>query len=378
MYSPPGLLVLPNGKFLGTSPPSSPTGQITWFEYDPVANTLSNPQNVGPSIAGFSTYLKLLKVEQTINFLPPPTKTQGDPNFELTAKASSSLPVTYTSSNNEVVTVSGSTVTIVGYGQAWITAFQGGDNNVSPATPVSRLIVVKRNQTITFQPVGTKVVGGPDFSLTATSTSELPIIFSSASTNISITNSLVKILKAGRTPILASQAGNDEYREASEDQDFCINPAKPTISVTGASTPTPTLTSSNDTGNQWYIGGNLVSGANNKTLTATNSGSYTVISTIDDCASETSNATVIVITGLEEPAQLVNIYPNAVSNDLFVDNITTSAAQLSITDALGRVVFQRDIGSGEHSIDVRTFTKGIYLVTIKSAEMTISKRILKD
>jgi hypothetical protein len=62
----------------------------------------------------------------------------GDPAFNLTATASSGLPVSYVSGSTSVATISGSTVTVVGAGTSVITASQAGDGNYLPATPVDQ------------------------------------------------------------------------------------------------------------------------------------------------------------------------------------------------------------------------------------------------
>lgn len=89
------------------------------------------------------------KADQTISFGALGGKTYGDPDFVLTATASSGFPVTYTSSNTEVATVSGSTVTITGAGTTTIIALQIGDGATSPAPDVE--------QTLTINPKGLTV-----------------------------------------------------------------------------------------------------------------------------------------------------------------------------------------------------------------------------
>jgi len=74
---------------------------------------------------------------QTISFAAIPSKTVGD-SFTLGATASSSLPVSYSSSNPSVATVAENVVTIVGSGSVTITASQGGNSSYSPATQVSQ------------------------------------------------------------------------------------------------------------------------------------------------------------------------------------------------------------------------------------------------
>src|SRR5262249_11869032 len=58
-----------------------------------------------------SGMLNVGKASQTIMFDPLAPGTVGDPNFNLTATASSGFPVTYSSSNPNVASVSGNTVT---------------------------------------------------------------------------------------------------------------------------------------------------------------------------------------------------------------------------------------------------------------------------
>ena len=58
--------------------------------------------------------------------------------FRLSATTTSALPIAYSSSNPRVISISGSTATIVGRGVATIRATQSGDSNWAPATPISR------------------------------------------------------------------------------------------------------------------------------------------------------------------------------------------------------------------------------------------------
>lgn len=88
--------------------------------------------------------LNINKAEQTITFNELVAKGVNDEPFDLTATASSGLPVSFTSSNPAVATVSGNTITIQGApGTATITAMQPGDNNYLPAPDVNRDLVVE-------------------------------------------------------------------------------------------------------------------------------------------------------------------------------------------------------------------------------------------
>jgi len=91
-------------------------------------------------------YKNSIKVtrEQTINFNAIGDKPIGE-TFTLSATASSYLPVTFTSDNPSVATVSGNTVTTVGSGVANIIASQAGDEIYFPAPDVTQKLSV--NQT---------------------------------------------------------------------------------------------------------------------------------------------------------------------------------------------------------------------------------------
>ncbi|MBS1734856.1 MAG: T9SS type A sorting domain-containing protein, partial [Bacteroidetes bacterium] len=80
------------------------------------------------------------KATQTITFGALANKAVGDPNFNLTATAApSGLPVTYTSSDPSVASVtSGGLVHIGVIGSATITASQAGNQNYFAATPVQQ------------------------------------------------------------------------------------------------------------------------------------------------------------------------------------------------------------------------------------------------
>lgn len=78
---------------------------------------------------------------QSISFPSIPIKTIGDPAFTLSATASSGLPVTYTSSQTNVATVSGNTVTLRGPGATLVTASQAGNSSWGPASASQWLLV---------------------------------------------------------------------------------------------------------------------------------------------------------------------------------------------------------------------------------------------
>lgn len=89
---------------------------------------------------------------QTIDFPEIGTKTYGDADITLLERTSADLIISYQSSNEAVATISGNILTIVGLGNAEITASQSGDCNYMPATEVTRtLTVIEKTTTVICQ-----------------------------------------------------------------------------------------------------------------------------------------------------------------------------------------------------------------------------------
>jgi hypothetical protein len=82
------------------------------------------------------------KTPQTITFTLASPQQINAGTFGLNGWASSSLDVSYTSSNTNVATVSGSSITIVGMGYTTITASQAGNWQYAPAPDVTQELIV--------------------------------------------------------------------------------------------------------------------------------------------------------------------------------------------------------------------------------------------
>ncbi len=92
--------------------------------------------------------LTVTKANQIITFNALPGVTISTLPFNLTATASSGLPVNYSSSNSFVAIVIGSTVTVYNNGTTNITASQSGNANYNAATDVIQPLIVSSNKTL--------------------------------------------------------------------------------------------------------------------------------------------------------------------------------------------------------------------------------------
>ncbi|HVG08674.1 MAG TPA: Ig-like domain-containing protein, partial [Thermoanaerobaculia bacterium] len=185
------------------------------------------------------------KGSQTITFTStaPAGATVNGPTYNVTATASSGLPVTFTidASATSVCSIAGSTVSFTASGTCVINANQAGNANYDPAPQVQQSFAVgKTSQTISFTstaPVNAKV-SGPTYTVTATATSGLTVTFTidaTASTVCSIAGSTVSFIGVGTCVINANQAGDANYNAAPQvQQSFPVSKNDQTITFTSS------------------------------------------------------------------------------------------------------------------------------------------------
>jgi hypothetical protein len=191
---------------------------------------------VGANGSQGAAYVFGTKANQTITFGGLPNKTYGDPDFAVSAAASSGLPVSFSASGS--CTVSAGTAQLTGAGSCTITASQSGDGNYNPATPVSQSFSIARaGQTIVFGPLANKTYGDPDFAVSASASSGLAVSFA-ASGNCTVSGSTVHLTGAGSCTVTSSQPGNANYNAAPPvSQSFSIATKAPLQSPTRCTVP---------------------------------------------------------------------------------------------------------------------------------------------
>lgn len=144
---------------------------------------------------------------------------------ELTAEASSGLPVTYAVAGP--ATLEGNMLTCTGAGKVTVVASQSGDETWAAASDVTiSFLVHQLPQTIEF-PAISRLLVGKTITLTATASSGLPVTFS-ATGPATLEGNELTCTKAGVVTVTASQAGNDTYVAAETKQKiFAVDPANP-------------------------------------------------------------------------------------------------------------------------------------------------------
>lgn len=171
-----------------------------------------------------SHVLIINKAAQTVTFPALSDKTFSSPVFPLSATASSGLPVQYASSNPLVATVNDGVATIAGLGSTTIRATQAGNENYFPATAIEQTFTVMKDaQVITFDALPEKTMGEEPFTISASTTSDLPLTFTSSNTAVATVNgNVVTLVGAGTTVIRATQSGNERFLPATKEQTLIV------------------------------------------------------------------------------------------------------------------------------------------------------------
>ena len=167
----------------------------------------------------------ITQLSQTIVFAALVAKTFGNADYTLSATGGASgQPITYTSSDPLVATITGNTVHIVGGGTTLITASQAGNINYSAAPDVSQSQLVNTAiQSITFATILNKTTADAPFTLAATASSGLTVSYSSSDPAVaSVAGNTVTLHSVGITTITATQSGNSNYSATTSTRTFAV------------------------------------------------------------------------------------------------------------------------------------------------------------
>ncbi|MEM7296960.1 MAG: T9SS type A sorting domain-containing protein, partial [Bacteroidota bacterium] len=168
---------------------------------------------------------EIAKADQSISFVEITDKEFGDDPFDLVATASSGLEVTFVVASGPA-TVSGNTITIDGAGMVTIAANQAGNANFNAAAEVAEtFIIAKADQVITIESVEDKLTTDDPFDVIASVNSGLALTYEVTGPATLSDNTVTLTGASGTVSITVSQAGNDNYNEASESISFTVSDA---------------------------------------------------------------------------------------------------------------------------------------------------------
>ena len=165
----------------------------------------------------------------------------SDSSFNIVAPVSTHSTegaFSYISSNTNVATISGSTVTLLAGGQTTITATQAETETYYGATISCVLTVVSKVvSSLSIGAIGAKTYGDIPFQIPVTTNSTGSISYSSSTPSVASVSStgLVTIVGAGTTIIEVSQLTDVNYLEKTETSALTVGNASVSLSMTGVS-----------------------------------------------------------------------------------------------------------------------------------------------
>ena len=347
------------------------------------------------------TVTEATRIDQTIEWNQDLDFNINDESVVLTAVASSSLPVSYTSSDESVATVSGNVLTFVGVGQAIITASQAGNENFSPAADVMRILTITEatrvDQTIEWNQALDFNINEESVELTAEATSGLPVSYTSSDENIAtISGNVLTFVGVGQAIITASQAGNENFSPAADvmriltiteatrvDQtiewnqalDFNINEESVELTAEATSGLPVSYTSSDE--NIATISGNVLTfvGVGQAIITASQAGNenfnpaadvmriLNVFNNVDVSDAEIAN---------------VSVYPNPTEGEIHIES-QVIIETVSIYNVYGQLISSEAVNGSLYTANISDNVDGVYVMRIMLNDgKTITHKVVKQ
>ena len=182
-----------------------------------------------------STSLLILRATPTVGSFSVQPATFGDAPFSLTVpQTDSDGSWTFTSSDETVATINGTTITILAAGTITITAVLPITSKYATATTTTSFVINKKTPTITGFADIIKEYGDAPFTVTTiASDSNVPFSYSSsntASVTVGVLTGLITIVGGGSSTITISQAESDNYTSASVEFLVTVGKVHPVLS----------------------------------------------------------------------------------------------------------------------------------------------------
>ncbi len=301
--------------------------------------------------------------------------------FKIIANSSSNLPLSYKIVSGPAK-VKKDSITLTGeVGKVTLQITQPGNEIYEPAKNVdlSFEVTAKANQIISFAKIEQKTLAERTFTLSATTTSGLPIIYQIVSGSATVNGNVVTLTGTGKVTIKAKQEGNAEFLAANEVmQEFCVIPAKPIISVNAANNWI--LEVNTDKNLQWYFNGTKVENGTKSTLLATQNGQYKVdvFNSDASCASNTSDIfQLLILANEDDKNQIIKVFPNPADDWVTVDSENfLKINSIKLYDLKGSLLYTNEKFELPHKIKIQHSWQGNVLLEIKTDEKTYLKKLV--
>jgi hypothetical protein len=140
-----------------------------------------------------------------------------------------------------------------------------------------------------------------------------------------------------------------------------------------------TLRSNYSVGNQWFFNGGLIEGATASEIEALQSGTYTVVASVEGCS--TSAAREMVVTALEvSSVEGFSVYPNPATDQVNISIETNNPSPHAYLFGPQGIQLRSIVLAGDQQLksgvlNLSEYPVGIYVVRVQDGQKTYSKKI---
>ena len=136
----------------------------------------------------------------------------------------------------------------------------------------------------------------------------------------------------------------------------------------------------------WYNNGTMetLPGSVDTAGAAGGNFTYTYTASNGVCPDETSIVTVVVNSGCDFTADLdelsahFELYPNPTRSTVQLSWTSTGSASVVLTDLNGKVLASQLVDETQTTMDLSSYTPGVYLITVQMGEQVFTERIIKQ
>jgi len=330
-----------------------------------------------------SQVLTVVKKEQSISFAAMAEKTTRDADFDPTAAASSSLPVTYSSSNTNVATIVNGKVHLIGGGATVITASQAGDANYSAASSVSQELNVFVPPAVFAKNIAVELNASGSASITPSQVDNGSVSYSEA-LNLTVDQTTFGCSNVG-SPVTVTLTGTDAkgYSSSATAQVTVTDhlnpvvtaPASQSFCYAGSSYSLPSLVASDNCGvasiAYTISGATQRSGSGANASGTFNTGVSTISWTVTDVHGNAATASTTVSVNSALTSSIADVYAlNSYTDEKNTIYLGYGPSSLTVNATAngGTAPYTYSWSTGASSQSISVSAAGNYSVTITDAK----------
>jgi uncharacterized repeat protein (TIGR03803 family) len=364
-----------------------------FFTGDVLTFTKAGSITIKVAAAGNSNYLpvesrftfSVSSGTQAIDFPPIPQLFYDATPFKVNATASSGLPISFSSTSTQILTISGDMAVMKNLGTVYIAANQMGNACYSPATATQTVIINKAKPVITLSVPQNSFCTNNHPLITFTTTFDQTVQSNLA--GVTIQGNSLTFAPGTYLGFKLTQAGDALHEPASSQvYDIYVKPA-PQVSISTSSpqsqwgTFSPILLNSTGAADQyqWLFNDGNIANATSTSYTASQAGTYSLLGTntlpTASCSVKSNELVLKLVTGSD-----ISLFPNP-ANSSFTIQLSSpfsSSISIQVVSSSGTTKYTGSMTAGQlaKTISCGTWTAGTYVVNLTSTSKVIQKNVV--